>query len=108
MALPRAPAESDELEPDLFQYIFARWDYRSTNRSIMMRHKKRFKTEIQNILLERKDKTLFIFDQATKKILFKINSIFESYQRNEPKVISGKTENHFVYYIILLVLFLQR
>jgi len=67
--------QNESFENQLFQYIFARWDYRITNANIARRHEHRFKIEIKNILLERNDKTSFKFDRAKDKIIFQLYRI---------------------------------
>ena len=67
--------QSESFENNLFQYIFARLDYRSVNSSVARRHEQRFKTEIQNILFERNDKINFKFDRAKDKIIFQLQRI---------------------------------
>ena len=67
--------QNESFENDLFQYIFARWDYRIINANIAHRHEHRFKTEIKNILFERNDKINFKFDHAKDKIIFQLHRI---------------------------------
>jgi hypothetical protein len=51
--------QSESFENDLFQYVFARWNYRIAQISVADRHQRRFTTEIRNILLERQEKIEF-------------------------------------------------
>ena len=67
--------QSESFENNLFQYIFARWNYRIANETVAHRHQHRFKIELQNILLERSDKIEFKFDRAQDKILFQMQRI---------------------------------
>jgi hypothetical protein len=73
--MKRSYVQNESFENELFQYIFARWDYRTTDGVIARRREHRFKTEIKNILFERNEKTSFKFDRAKDKIIFQIQRI---------------------------------
>ena len=73
--MKRSYVQSESFKDELFQYIFARWDYRTTDKVIAQRREQRFKTEIINILFERNDKTSFKFDRAKDKIIFQCQRI---------------------------------
>ncbi|UJR31263.1 hypothetical protein I4U23_018763 [Adineta vaga] len=67
--------QNESFENNLFQYIFARWDYRSVNAFVARRHENRFRTEIRNLFFERNEKINFTFECANDKILFQIKRI---------------------------------
>ncbi|CAF4446273.1 unnamed protein product [Rotaria socialis] len=67
--------QSETFQNNIFQYVFARWDYSINNKIVVSRHEQRFKTEIKNILLECNDKVNFKFDRAVDKIWFQIQRI---------------------------------
>ena len=71
----RSYVQNQSFENNLFQYVFARWDYRTAQRSIIVRHEKRFAAEIRNILFELQEKKQFISELADKKTLFKIKRL---------------------------------
>ncbi|CAF3576152.1 unnamed protein product [Rotaria sp. Silwood1] len=73
--MKKSYVQDESFENNLFQYIFARWNYRTTKTKIARRYEHRFKSEIKNILLERKDKVNFKFNRASDKILFQIQRI---------------------------------
>lgn len=73
--MKRSYVQNESFENHLFQYIFARWNYRSTNANVAHRHEQRFKTEIKNILFERNEKVNFKFDRAKDKIIFQLNRL---------------------------------
>ncbi len=73
--MKRSYVQNESFENDLFQYIFARWDYRITEGNRAHRHEHRFKMEIKNILFERNEKINFKFDRAKEKILFQMQRI---------------------------------
>lgn len=73
--MKRSYVQKESFKTDLFQYIFARWNYRTISTTIAQRHKHRFKSEIRNILLEQHEKVNFKFDQAIDKILFQLQRI---------------------------------
>lgn len=73
--MKRSYVQNESFKTDLFQYIFARWDYRTISKTIVHRHQHRFKTEIRNILLEQHEKVLFKFSRAKDKILFQLKRI---------------------------------
>lgn len=73
--MKRSYVQNESFENNFFQYIFAQWDFRTVNRTVVARRVKRFKAEIQNIHFERKDKTNFVFERAMEKILFKIKRL---------------------------------
>jgi hypothetical protein len=67
--------QSESFENQLFQYIFARWNYCIINSNIAHRYEHRFIIEIKNIFFERNDKINFKFDQAKDKIIFQLSRI---------------------------------
>ncbi len=67
--------QNESFENNLFQYIFARLDYRSIDSSVARRLEHRFKTEIKTIFFERNEKVNFKFDRAKDKIIFQIQRI---------------------------------
>ncbi|CAF3882410.1 unnamed protein product [Rotaria magnacalcarata] len=67
--------QSETFQNNIFQYVFARWDYGINKKIAVSRHEQRFKTEIKNILLECNDKVNFNFDRAIDKIWFQIQRI---------------------------------
>ena len=67
--------QSESFENNLFQYIFARWDYRSVDGIIARRHANRFRTEIRNIFFERSEKVNFKFDNAKDQIIFQLKRV---------------------------------
>jgi len=73
--MKRSYVQDESFENHIFQYIFARWDYRIIDDNLSHRHEQRFKTEIKNILFERNDKINFKFDHAKDKIIFQISRI---------------------------------
>ncbi|CAF1242481.1 unnamed protein product [Adineta ricciae] len=71
----RSYVQSESFENNLFQYIFARWDYRSVDGIIARRHANRFRTEIRNIFFERSEKVNFKFDNAKDQIIFQLKRV---------------------------------
>ena len=71
----RSYVQTETFENNIFQFIFARWDYRTDRYSLARRHEHRFTTEITNVLLERKTKQAFKFDRAREKILFQVKRL---------------------------------
>lgn len=67
--------QTESFENNIFQFIFARWDYRTGQASVARRHEDRFTTEIKNVLLERKAKQELKFDHASEKILFRLKRL---------------------------------
>lgn len=67
--------QSETFENNLFQYVFARWNYSITAKRMTSQHESRFISEIKNILFERNDKVNFKFDRAIDKILFQLKRI---------------------------------
>ena len=67
--------QTESFENNIFQFIFARWDYRTDRKSVARRHEDRFTTEIKNVLLERKAKQAMKFDHASEKILFQMKRL---------------------------------
>ncbi|CAF0826530.1 unnamed protein product [Adineta steineri] len=67
--------QNESFENNLFQYIFARWNYRSVHNVLARRHEQRFKSEIKNILFELDDKRSFKFERAKDKIIFQIQRL---------------------------------
>ncbi|CAF1163517.1 unnamed protein product [Rotaria sordida] len=73
--MKKSYVQDESFENNLFQYIFARWNYSTTKRKIAHRHEHRFKNEIKSILLGRNDKINFKFNRAIDKILFQLQRI---------------------------------
>ena len=67
--------QTESFENNIFQFIFARWDYRTDRISVARRHEDRFTTEIKNVLLERKAKQALKFDRSSEKILFQMKRL---------------------------------
>ncbi len=74
--MKKSYVQNESFKNDLFQYIFARWNYRIDNSDVARRHEHRFKTEIKNILFELNDKVNFNkFDRPKDKIIFQFQRI---------------------------------
>jgi hypothetical protein len=73
--MKRSYVQNESFKNELFQYIFARWNYRIVNGNVARRHEQRFKTEMKNILFEHNDKVNFKFDGAKEKILLQLQRI---------------------------------
>lgn len=73
--MEKSYVQNESFENNLFQYIFARWDHRTTARSVQIRQTQRFRSEIRNILFELDEKKSFISHEAREKILLKLKRI---------------------------------
>jgi len=73
--MKRSYVQNESFENYLFQYIFARWNYRLIDGNVAHRHEQRFKTEIKTIFFERNEKVNLKFVRAIDKIIFQIQRI---------------------------------
>lgn len=67
--------QSESFQNNLFQYIFARCDYRIVQNAARKRNAQRFCVEIKNIFLEKESKISFKFDRVIDKIVFQMKRI---------------------------------